>query len=482
MIRYRLNKNTGHLSPAFPNIVTLLQVLGVGLLSFGIVVRWLVFKGTEIGIFRSEAQLGLNLIAIGIAVLLLVNLVLLVRFVLKLSKIGSIYLYYQLRLIERQTHKALLDSATANRKVGSKFIDVSKAHADFLKSSRRLSVKIKKLADQTTDDLEKFAEMLSACLVGKNRSLIVLDYWLSEDNTEFIYLLDDIVEAKARQLKPKKIKELKPDNDFEITVEEGLTFSLLKNIHALIIGNTSSSKTTFLKSLLTQVFMFDSEVDLTILDVKSEFSSWTFLQKGVILSDSDEILAYFEELLELVMKREKEIAKLSARDDITGATFVNFGKEMKMKLCVIEEYSAMLSSITDTKMRKRVQDLVLSIVSRSRSSGVYICICMQQPRAELLSTAIRDNLGVRICLSNGSITDELARMVFGETDNIDNNAPRFSGYIMTTDGQFSKPRRFWNINLHEHGLEKISTFKQAFLYGQRLRKKRKYGVLAFRGV
>ena len=366
-----------------------------------------------------------------------------------------------------------MDSATANRKVGSKFIDVSKAHASFDKLSRRIRVKIKKLADQTNEDLEKFAEMLSACLVGKNRSLIVLDYWLSEDNTEFIYLLDDIVEAKARQLKPKKITELRPDNDFEIIVEKGLTFSMLKNCHALIVGNTSSSKTTFLKSLLTQIFMFDSEVDLTILDVKSEFSSWTFLQKGVILSDSDEILAYFEELLELVMKREKEIAKLSARDDITGATFVSFDKEMKMKLCLIEEYSAMLSSITDTKMRKRVQDLVLSIVSRSRSSGVYMCICMQQPRAELLSTAIRDNLGVRICLSNGSITDELARMVFGETDNIDNNAPRFSGYIMTNDGQFSKPRRFWNINLHEHGLEKISTFKRAFLYGQRLRKKDK---------
>lgn len=473
MIRYRLNKNTGHLSPAFPNIVTLLQVLGVGLLSFGIVVRWLVFKGTEIGIFRSEAQLGFHLELIGIAALLLVNLVLLVRFVLRLSKIGSVSLYYQLRLIERQTHKALLDSATANRKVGSKFIDVSKAHADFLKSSRRITVKIKKLADQTTDDLEKFAEMLSACLVGKNRSLIVLDYWLSEDNTEFIYLLDDIVEAKARQIKPRNITELRPSNDFEITVEEGLTFSLLKNIHALIVGNTSSSKTTFLKSLLSQVFMFDSEVDLTILDVKSEFSSWTFLPEGIILSDSEEILVYFEELLELVMKREKEIANLSARDDITGATFVNFGKEMKMKLCVIEEYSAMLSSITDSKMRKRVQDLVLSIVSRSRSSGVYICICMQQPRAELLSTAIRDNLGVRICLSNGAITDELTRMVFGETDNIDNHAPRFSGYIMTTDGQFSKPRKFWNINLHEHRLEKISTFKRAFLYGQRLRKKRK---------
>ena len=469
MIRYRLNENTGHLMPNSPSFVTLLQIFGVGLLSVGIVVRWLVFKGISIGILK----FGFIFEVMGIAVLLLVNLGLLIRFSLNLSKIGSVSLYYQLRLIERQTHKALLDSATANRKVGSKFIDVSKAHASFEKLSRRITVKIKKLADQTNEDLEKFAEMLSACLVGKNRSLIVLDYWLSEDNTEFIYLLDDIVEAKARQLRPKYITELKPIHDFEITVAKGLTFSFLRSPQLLLVGNTNSSKTTFLKSMLAQVFMFNEDVDLTILDVKSEFSSWDFLPVGTILSDSEEILEYFEELLELVIKREKEIAKLSARDDITGATFVNFGKEMKMKLCIIEEYSAMLSSITDTKMRKRVQDLVLSIVSRSRSSGVYICICMQQPRSELLSTAIRDNLGVRICLSNGAITDELARMVFGETDNIDNHAPRFSGYIMTTDGQFRKPRRFWNINLHEHGLEKISIFKQAFLYGQRLKKKSK---------
>ena len=88
MIRYKLNKNTGHLMPTLPRLVTLLQIFGVGLLSFGIVVRWLVFKGTEIGIFRSEAQFGLDLIVIGIAVLLLVNLGLLIRFGLNYQKLA----------------------------------------------------------------------------------------------------------------------------------------------------------------------------------------------------------------------------------------------------------------------------------------------------------------------------------------------------------------------------------------------------------
>lgn len=469
MIRYRLNP-LGYMMPAYPSLVTLFQLFGASLLLTGFIGEWLMRKAVELELIMAHSRWAFYLMLLGAAVLLLVNGSLLLRFLYRVKAADSFSQYRQLRLIERQAHNALKDSATANRKVGSKFIDVSKAHACFSKQSRRITVTINKLADQSTDDLEKFADMLSACLIGKNRSLIVLDYWLSEDNTEYVYLLDDVVEAKARQLTPIRITELKPANDFEITVEEGLTFSMLRNIHCLLVGNTSSSKTTFLKSMLAQVFMFNEDVDLTILDVKSEFSSWGFLPDGTILSDSDDILNYFEVLLDLVINREQQIAQLSAREDLTGATFVNFGKEMRMKLCIIEEYSAMLSSITDTKKRKRVQDLVLSIVSRSRSSGVYICICMQQPRSELISTAVRDNLGVRICLSNGAITDELARMVFGETDNIDNHAPRFSGYIMTSDVQFSKPRRFWNINMHKNGLEKISIFEKAYLYGIKKRK------------
>lgn len=470
MIRYRLNPHLGYMMKAYPSLVTLIQLFGSMLLIVGFICNWLIIKAVELKVIARPMTWAFYLMLFGSAVLLLVNVSLLLRFLHRVQEADSFSRYRQLRLIEHQTHKALKDSATVNRKVGSKFIDVSKVTASFSKDSRRITVTINKLADQTTEDLEKFADMLSSILVGKNRSLIVLDYWLSGDNTEFTYLLEDTIEAKARQLKPKRITELKPINDFEITVETGLTFSMLKNIHLLLVGNTSSSKTTFLKSMLAQVFMFESDVDLTIFDVKSEFSSWNFLPKGTIISDSDEILAYFETLLDLVIKREKEIAQLAARDDITGATFVNFGQEMRMKLVIIEEYSAMLSSITDAKKRKRVQDLVLSIVSRSRSSGVYMCICMQQPRSELLSTAVRDNLGVRICLSNGAITDELARMVFGEADNIENHAPRFSGYIMTSDGQFSKPRRFWNINMHEHGLEKISIFEKAYLFGIKKRK------------
>ena len=179
MIRYRLNPHLGYLLPAYPSVVVLLQLLGAGLLITGFIGEWLMRKAVELELIMAPSKWAFYLMIFGSAVLLLVNGSLFLRFLHRIKEAGSFSRYRQLRLIEHQTHKALKDSATANRKVGSKFIDVSKAHACFSKQSRRITVTINKLADQTTDDLEKFADMLSACLVGKSRSLIVLDYWLS---------------------------------------------------------------------------------------------------------------------------------------------------------------------------------------------------------------------------------------------------------------------------------------------------------------
>lgn len=390
-----------------------------------------------------------------------------------IHEVGSILKYLKLRTIEKQTHRALKDSAVANTRPGTKFVEVSQAVACFNKQSGGMTITINKLAGQQTEELEKFADILSSCLVGINRSLFVHDYKIAEDRTTFTYLLDDIKEGKARRLVPSRIEELRTTRDYEILIEQELTFSMLKNHHCLLVGPTGSSKTTLLKSILAQVFMFRNEVDIAICDTKSEFSSWQFLLPNSIVSNSKDIVTYFEQLLELVIEREKTIADLSAKNDLTGATFTNF-EEMDMKLCIIEEYSALLLSLPDSKTRNHVQALVQSIVSRSRSSGIWLCICLQQPNAQILGgTALRDCLGVRICLSNGSISDELARMVFGgNVDLIDNRAERFSGYIQTTDNQMSQPRHFYNINLHEYGLEKISTFHYTYEYGKQLRDKK----------
>lgn len=472
-IRYRLNPVNGRLMRTNLTMVEMLLIIGASLLFMNYLGRIIGNVFIRFGVLESQ-HISLTIIwHIGIAVLLLDCGYALYRVVIRLCEAGSLPVYFKLRKIERQTHRALTDSAVANTRPGTKFIEVSQAVACFDEQSGGLTIKINKLAGQQSEELEKFADILSSCLIGINRSLFVKDYSIAEDKTTFTYLLDDIVQSKARRLLPHRIEELRTDEDYEILVEKGLKFSMLHNHHCLLVGPTGSSKTTLLKSILSQVFMFQNEVDITICDTKSEFSSWQFLPSNSIISNSKDIVRYFEELLELVIEREKTIAYLSAKHDLTGATFADFD-DMGMKLCIIEEYSALLLSLPDSKTRNHVQALVQSIVSRSRSSGIWLCICLQQPNAQILGgTALRDCLGVRICLSNGSISDELARMVFGgNVDLIDNHVERFSGYIQTTDNQMSQPRHFYNINLHEHGLEKISTFRHAYEYGKQLRDKK----------
>lgn len=453
--------------------VEMLLIIGASLLFVNYLGKIISNVFIRFGILKNQ-HISLTIIwYLGLAVLLGTIGYVLYDITYHIHEVGSILKYLKLRTIEKQTHRALKDSAVANTRPGTKFVEVSQAVACFNKQSGGLTITINKLAGQQTEELEKFADILSSCLVGINRSLFVYDYKIAEDKTTFTYLLDDIKEGKTRRLVPNQIEELQSTGDYEILIEQRLTFSMLKNHHCLLVGPTGSSKTTLLKSMLAQVFMFQNKVDITICDTKSEFSSWKFLPQNSIISNSNDIVTYFEHLLELVIEREKTIADLSSKHDLTGATFANFD-EMDMKLCIIEEYSALLLSLPDSKTRNHVQALVQSIVSRSRSSGIWLCICLQQPNAQILGgTALRDCLGVRICLSNGSISDELARMVFGgNVDLIDNHAERFSGYIQTTDNQMSQPRHFYNIDLHEYGLEKISTFRYAYEYGKQLRDKK----------
>ncbi|HEM3643011.1 TPA: hypothetical protein U1C36_002187 [Streptococcus suis] len=147
MIRYRLNPHLGYMMKAYPSLVTLIQLFGSVLLIVGFICNWLIIKAVELKVIARPMTWAFYLMLFGSAVLLLVNVSLLLRFLHRVKEADSFSQYRQLRLIERQTHKALKDSATVNRKVGSKFIDVSKVTASFSKDSRRITITINKLAD-----------------------------------------------------------------------------------------------------------------------------------------------------------------------------------------------------------------------------------------------------------------------------------------------------------------------------------------------
>ena len=120
------------------------------------------------------------------------------------------------------------------------------------------------------------------------------------------------------------------------------------------------------------------------------------------------------EAFKIVRSYLKEMERRMAIYDESSA-FDSVGIDIGLEptLLIIEEYSSLVASL-DTKEKKDFENKVAIIAQKARSLSMGICIVMQQPRSDSLSTNIREQLVNSVFLGNPS--KESAGMMFGTTD------------------------------------------------------------------
>ena len=91
-----------------------------------------------------------------------------------------------------------------------------------------------------------------------------------------------------------------------------------------------------------------------------------------------------------------------------GASAFDYG--LNPVFLVFDEVAAFRAE-ADKKTFGEVWDNVTQLVLKARAANVFVILAVQQPRAEVISTDIRDNLGLRVSL--GDLSDEGYRMVYG---------------------------------------------------------------------
>ncbi|VLS93237.1 DNA segregation ATPase FtsK/SpoIIIE or related protein [Streptococcus pneumoniae] len=69
----------------------------------------------------------------------------------------------------------------------------------------------------------------------------------------------------------------------------------------------------------------------------------------------------------------------------------------------------------DAKAKKDFENMVAIVAQKARSLSMGVCIVMQQPRSDSLSTNIREQL-VNAIFLGGSPSRESSQMMFGTTD------------------------------------------------------------------
>ena len=204
------------------------------------------------------------------------------------------------------------------------------------------------------------------------------------------------------------------DDSLKIQIYDDFIIDLRKNYSLLVSGSSGAGKsysTYFIISRFISQTVCGRHAKIFVIDPKCsdiyklcQRSGLPVGNYGTSNEDAFKIMRqYINE-----MNRRMEIYNKSDLFDSIG---IDLG--LPPLLLIIEEYSSLVASM-DSKAKKDFENMVAIVAHKARSLSMGVCIVMQQPRSDSLSTNIREQLAHAIFL--GVPTRESSQMMFGTTD------------------------------------------------------------------
>lgn len=174
--------------------------------------------------------------------------------------------------------------------------------------------------------------------------------------------------------------------------------------HTLLVGQTGCGKTYALYSLILQMLLKRVPYELYFADPKG--SSISVLSRQIAADRTavtfDEIVALLENFVATMDERKAEFAEqLSTRLDADYRYF-----DLSPHVLIIDEYAA-FSAVVGTKEKKvrdHIEAMMHQIILMGRQLGFFVILVMQKSDAKLITTALRDNIPLKIVLGNAEDT------------------------------------------------------------------------------
>ena len=359
--------------------------------------------------------------------------------------------------IQNMVKLGLIDVLAVNSMKQTEFIKVP-VTAVASSEGGAYQIKIEKLVGMR--DLDLIEETVNSSLVGQFRNLAVVECGESEDGTYIEMVVEDVNESKKIVI--NKLSQLEPDKSYQIRVQQGLTWDLSKTPHALIAGDSGSGKTAVLMTLMAQLMAGGATIK--VIDPKAEF---LFLEK--ILPENS-VVRDFEEVLSLLKETVKQMEDWNViiGEVIREAPSYSLGMTgvdiyMRPTILVMDEVGSLVAGV-DRKKLNEFNGYLTRIVQMGRSSLTNVILTTQQPNAQVISTAIRDQLSLRILM--GKPSPELKRMVFGDgVDLRDTLIAPYTGFYVLS-GKTREPLKFEGIDLFENGFSNVETFEKCYKRGK----------------
>lgn len=259
-----------------------------------------------------------------------------------------------------------------------------------------------KSGDEFTREMETLEVLLSSTL---GISLSSKEIYATHVEYVFVYRQPERLHVTSLPLE---------DDSLKIKIYDDFVIDLRKNFSMLISGASGSGKSFFTYYYLTRFIsqtVNGKHAKIYVIDPKfsdiyklCEFSGFPVENYGTTNEDAFRIVRHY------INEMNRRMA-IYNKSDLFNSICIDLG--FPPLLLIIEEYSSLVASM-DAKAKKDFENMVAIVAQKARSLSMGVCIVMQQPRSDSLSTNIREQLVNAIFL--GAPTRESSQMVFGTTD------------------------------------------------------------------
>lgn len=295
-----------------------------------------------------------------------------------------------------------------------KYISEGGKIADIIRKGVDLSV-IKGLGDNLARDLglPKGQKVSVDLNVGDGQAAI----YLPKENRDWVYLEDylDTIEASNALVPMFLGKTLEGDS---------LIVDMVDGRHSAIVGMNKSGKTVSMIAQLLGLAYARSPANVEIMLIDPKFVGFNILKdlphvKQGVITDLEEAL-YALERVETMMNERYAVLRDADVQDIVEYNALG-GDNMNYLVIAIDEFLDLLEDDTPienedgktTTIAKRAAKVLGVLFKKGRGCGIHLNVLSQRFAAEDIPGAIRNNAGLRVCLS---VTDvHASRMVLEES-------------------------------------------------------------------
>lgn len=246
-----------------------------------------------------------------------------------------------------------------------------------------------------------------------------MKYWLSINEKPFIYIKDgkivmDIIRDNRQTIGLKNMlteinkRDLLNDSSKKFYALLGsdilgnpllIDFSDSNTPHLLVAGQTGSGKSVLLNSMLLSIMMFYSPSEVEMILVDPKFIELTLFTESPytkeVLTEAEDAVTALENLVEEMNNRYRTFRAQKSKNISSYNAKVDSNK-MKRILMVFDEYAALMEE--NKEIAKRLERAIKILSQKARAAGIHLIICTQSPRADIITTTIRNNLTARVGL------------------------------------------------------------------------------------